>query len=64
MVSGWTPAARIGRRPSNELFCVDVLLRYSRPTSLDAAIEKVRQGSMVFVRREDAPAVLAAVRDG
>lgn len=55
------PATRIGRRPKGAVFAVDVFLQYSKPLRLDKAIEKARAGKMVFVRREDAAAVLAAL---
>lgn len=61
MIDGCVEASRIGRRPKGDVFCIDVLLRYSRPEALTVAIEKARAGRMVFVRREDAAAVLAAL---
>ncbi len=50
-------ASRIGRRPDGSLFCQDVILSYSQPVTVPAAIEKARAGKTVFVRREDALAV-------
>lgn len=57
----WVEAARIGRRPNGEVFCAEILLQYSKPDRLDAAIEKALAGKTAFVRRENAPAVLAAL---
>lgn len=54
-------ASRIGRRPDGSLFCQDVILSYSKPVAVPAAIERARAGKTVFVRREDAPAVLDAL---
>ena len=53
------PATRIGRRPGGTVFTVDVFLQYSKPLRLDEAIGRALLGKMVFVRRDDAPAVLA-----
>jgi hypothetical protein len=39
-----------------------VQLQYSRPMYLDKAIERVKAGGTVFVRREDAEAVLWEAR--
>jgi len=58
----WVEAARIGRRPNGEVFAAEVFMQYGKPSALDAAIEKALAGKTVFVRREDAPAVLAALR--
>lgn len=63
MTGPWTEASRIGRRPSGVVYCENVLLQYSRPEPVEGAIEKALTGSMVFVRREDAPVVLAALAE-
>jgi hypothetical protein len=57
----WIPAARIGRRPKGDIYCIDVLLMYTRPQAVDAAIERALSGRTVFVRRDDAPAVVEAL---
>lgn len=57
----WIPAARIGRRPKGEIYCIDVFLMYTRPQAVEAAIERAMSGRTVFVRREDAPAVVEAL---
>lgn len=57
----WVEAARIGRRPNGDVFCADIFMQYSKPTPVAAAIEKALAGKTVFVRREDAAAVLAAL---
>jgi len=62
-MNDWTPAMRIGRRPGNVVFCEPVMLRYSRPEAPAAAAEKAIGGRTVFVRREDADAVLAAIAE-
>ena len=54
-------AAGIGRRPDGKVFCVAVVLQYSKPLALASEIEVAQAGRTVFVRREDAPAVLAAL---
>ena len=61
MTDTWTPATRIGLRPKGEAYCVDVFLMYNKPESLDKAIANAVSGRTVFVRREDAGAVLAAL---
>lgn len=55
------PAARIGRRRDGSVYSQDVLMSYGRPSPLAVALERAQQGYMVFVRREDAAAVLAAL---
>jgi len=61
MTHNWIEASRIGVRPKGDVYCVDVLLMYTKPEPLDTAIEKAKAGYVVFVRREDAGAVLAAL---
>jgi hypothetical protein len=57
----WVLAARIGRRRDGSVYSQDVLMSYGRPAPLAVALERAQQGRMVFVRREDAPAVLKAL---
>lgn len=57
----WIPAARIGRRPKGDVYCIDVFLMYTRPQRVDVAIDRALQGGTVFVRREDAQAVVEAL---
>jgi len=57
----WVEAARIGRRPNGEVFCVEVFMQYGKPAPVAVAIEKALAGGTVFVRREDAPSVVAAL---
>ena len=58
-----TPAVRIYRDGRGNWQTHDVQLHYSRPTRLDDACAKVRQGRTVFVLPEDADAVLEAVKE-
>ena len=39
---------------------IDVLMQYGEPIPLDLALQRVENGRTVFVRREDAGAVLVA----
>lgn len=55
------PAARIGRRRDGSVYSQDVLMSYGKPAPLAVALERAQQGYMVFVRREDVAAVLAAL---
>lgn len=57
----WVEAARIGRRPGGVVYCEAVFLQYSKPEQVNAAIEKALAGGTVFVRREDAQAVVEAL---
>ena len=57
-----TPAVRIYRDGRGEWQTHAVQLHYSRPTRLDDACAKVRQGRTVFVAPGDAGAVLDAAR--
>lgn len=59
----WIPAARIGRRPKGDIYCIEVFLMYTRPQAVDAAIERALSGRTVFVRREDATVVVEALND-
>lgn len=56
--SEWVEAARIGRRRDGSVYSQDVLMSYGKPAPLAVALERAQQGYMVFVRREDAPAVM------
>ena len=61
MHATWIEASRIGLRPKGEVYCVDVFLQYNKPEPLNKAIANAQSGRTVFVRREDAGAVLAAL---
>jgi hypothetical protein len=55
-------ATKVYRDGAGEWRSLDVQLQYSRPMYLDKAIERVKAGGTVFVRREDAEAVLWEAR--
>jgi hypothetical protein len=55
-------ATKVYRDGKGEWRSLDVQLQYSRPMYLDKAIERAKAGGTVFVRREDAEAVLLAAR--
>ena len=55
-----TPAARISQQRGGRWIAVDVWMQYGRPIPLDLALRRVAIGRTVFVRREDAEAVLGA----
>jgi hypothetical protein len=57
------PAVRISQLPNGRTCCANVTLRYSRPLSEIEAIERARAGKTVFVRAQDAQAVLAALQE-
>ena len=57
-----TPAVRIYRDGKGQWLRHDVTLHYSRPQARDVAMARVRDGKTVFVRVEDAAAVLEAAR--
>jgi len=57
-------AARVCREKGGRLYAVDCTLHYSRPLTVEAAVERARAGKTVFVRREDAAQVLAAMAAG
>lgn len=57
----WIPAARIGRRPKGDVYCIDVFLMYTKPQRVDEAVERALAGRTVFVRREDAAQVVEAL---
>lgn len=55
-------AARIHRLRDGQIVAVHCLLQYSQPSSVEAAVFKVRAGQTAFVACEDAARVLEAVR--
>ena len=55
-----TPATRIAQVRGGKWVAVDVLMQYGAPVPLDLALRRVGSGRTVFVRREDAKAVLGA----
>ena len=57
-----TPAARVFRDRGGRWQAVDVWMQYGAPIPLDLALRRVAIGRTVFVAREDAGAVLVAVR--
>jgi len=57
-----TPATRIAQGRNGKWYSLDVLMQYGRPVPLTLALRRVAIGRTVFVRREDAAAVLEAVR--
>ena len=56
-----TPATRISQIRGGRWVAVDVFMQYGAPVPVDLAIKRVAIGRTVFVRREDAGAVLEAV---
>ena len=56
-----TPATRIAQVRGGRWVAVDVLMQYGSPIPLDLALQRVAIGRTVFVRREDAKAVLASL---
>jgi hypothetical protein len=59
-----TPATRISQLRGGTWVAVPVLMHYGRPVSLALALSRVAIGRTVFVAREDAEAVMDAVREG
>ena len=57
-----TPATRIAQGRNGQWYALEVLMQYGRPVPLALAVKRVQNGRTVFVRREDAGAVLEAVR--
>jgi hypothetical protein len=55
-------ATKVYRDGKGEWQALDVQLQYSRPMYLNKAIERVKAGGTVFVRREDVEAVLWEAR--
>ncbi len=56
-----TPATRIAQGRNGQWYTLNVLMQYGQPVSLDLALKRVGSGRTVFVRREDAGAVMEAV---
>jgi len=54
-------AARITKLRNGQIYAAHCLLRYQKPVRLDDAIDLVRLGKVVFVRRADAHKVLDAL---
>ena len=59
-----TPATRIAQVRGGRWMAVDVYMQYGQPLPLALAVKRVAIGRTVFVRREDAGAVLVAVTSG
>jgi len=57
-----TPATRISQGRNGQWYRHDVLMQYGAPVPLALALRRVAIGRTVFVAREDAAAVLEAVR--
>jgi hypothetical protein len=54
-------AARITKLRNGQIYAAHCLLRYQRPIRADEAIDLVKLGKVVFVRRCDAHRVLDAL---
>ena len=54
------PASRICQDRGGRWMAVDVYMQYGQPLPLALAVKRVAIGRTVFVRREDAGAVMAA----
>ena len=59
-----TPATRICQDRTGRWLAIDVLMQYGAPVPLALALKRVQIGRTVFVRREDAGAVLVAANAG
>ena len=59
-----TPATRIAQDGKGKWYALDVLMQYGQPVPLALAVKRVANGRTVFVRREDAGAVLVAAQSG
>lgn len=57
-----TPATRIAQGRNGQWYALDVLMQYGAPVPLALALRRVGIGRTVFVAREDAGAVMEAVR--
>jgi hypothetical protein len=57
------PACRVGYRPDGTIYAMPVLLQYSKPVTIIQALDRLRNQKMAFVTREDASAVLSALRE-
>ena len=58
------PAVRIHQDGKGQWTARRVVLQYNHPIGRTIACDLVRRGRTVFVREEDADAVLAAAREG
>ena len=56
------PASRICQDRGGRWTAVDVYMQYGQPVPLALAVKRVAIGRTVFVRREDAAAVMEAVQ--
>ncbi len=54
-------AARITKLRNGQIYAAHCLLRYTRPIRADEAVDLVKAGRVVFVRRADAHRVLDAL---
>ena len=54
-------AARITKLRNGQIIAQHCLLRYQKPTKADEAVDLVKAGRIVFVRRADAHKVLDAL---
>jgi len=59
-----TPASRVCQDRGGRWFAADVFMQYGQPVPLDLALKRVANGRTVFVRREDASAVVEAANSG
>ena len=55
-----TPATRIARDRNGKWYPLETWMQYGAPVPLALALQRVAMGRTVFVRREDAAAVLVA----
>lgn len=55
-------AARITKLRNGQIIAAHCLLRYTKPTKADEAVDLVKAGKVVFVRRSDAHKVLDALK--
>ena len=55
-------AARITKLRNGQIYAAHCLLRYQKPIKVDEAVDLVKAGKMVFVRRADAHKVLDALK--
>ena len=59
-----TPASRICQDRGGRWTAVDVYMQYGQPLPLALAVKRVAIGRTVFVRREDAGAVMETLLSG
>jgi hypothetical protein len=55
-------AARITKLRNGQIYAAHCLLKYSKPVTMEKAVELVQAGKVAFVRRVDAHKVLDALR--